>query len=453
MVTRLARLTGIALAALLVASASGCSPSSGTSPSPLSTTIPASPAGAQLRWLLGIAPELPLSNAEISAHFDSTFLAQASPDQLNQAFASLGPPGSPVTLVQVTDVDTVSLQAVIRIGPARYSVALSVDPTGLIAGLLFRPVGVSVPDSWSQVDGALAGLAPGVSLLAATVGSDGSCSPVHAVDAGTARPLASMFKLFVLGALATAVADGQISWTQTVTVTAADKVEGSADLQNVADGTTLTVQEAALDMISVSDNTAADLLLNLVGPAAVEAQVSAWASDPSLDVPFLTVQEMVTLKYDDFPALANDYLALSPSQRAAYLASTIDAVPSSALDLDLSQPRDIDSIEWFASADDVCRALAGLDQMETEPGLSQLDPILSTNSGGISLSSTTWPRIWFKGGSEPGVLTLGYLARDQAGTTYAVILLTEDAAQPVQESLAAEEEALDIVAGAFQLMR
>ena len=57
---------------------------------------------------------------------------------------------------------------------------------------------------------------------------------------------------------------------------------------------------------------------------------------------------------------------------------------------------------------------------------------------GSGSAATTWPRIWFKGGSEPGVLTLGYLARDHAGGTFVVIVLTEDQAQPVQESLAAE---------------
>ncbi len=79
--------------------------------------------------------------------------------------------------------------------------------------------------------------------------------------------------------------------------------------------------------------------------------------------------------------------------------------------------------------------------------------MLSSNNGGIGLSTTTWPRIWFKGGSEPGVLTLGYLARDDAGGTFVVIALTEDQAQPVQESLAAEIQDLNVITGAFNLLR
>ena len=49
--------------------------------------------------------------------------------------------------------------------------------------------------------------------------------------------------------------------------------------------------------------------------------------------------------------------------------------------------------------------------------------------------------------------TLGYLARDSAGSTFVVIVLTEDTAQPVQESLATEVQELNLVNGAFGLLR
>jgi hypothetical protein len=58
--------------------------------------------------------------------------------------------------------------------------------------------------------------------------------------------------------------------------------------------------------------------------------------------------------------------------------------------------------------------------------------------------------VWFKGGSEPGVLTLGYLARDTAGQTYVVVALTEDP----RRALAADAttDLLATVAGAFALL-
>lgn len=416
-----------------------------------SVNVPNTPAGRQLRWLLGVAPLLPLSEREISAHFDSAFLAQVSTTELNQALESLGPPGSAIRLVSLSEVKVSSLVGLVEVGPNDYSVDLALDATGLIAGLFFKPVAAFVPKTWSQLERQLATVAPEVSFLAAKVNANGTCSPVHSLSPDSPRPLGSMFKLFVLGALANAVREHRISWNQQLTLTAAIKVGGSGTLQNAAAGTKLTVDQVALEMISVSDNTAADMLLRLVTRSAVENQVRDWSSHASLDVPFLTVSELFALKYNDFPFLAERYLSLSSAERARFLVSTVDKIPSSA-ERSASSPRDIGSIEWFASAGDICRALAGLATLESEPGLGPIDKVLSTNNGGIALSARTWPRIWFKGGSEPGVLTLGYLARDSRGQSFVVVVLSEDTKRPVQESAAVEIRALDSIAGAFGLL-
>ncbi len=447
----------MAVAVALLAPASAGAASSGPIPRPPAVAgatlvkVPTTPVGKQLSWLLGVASRLPLSTTEIKAHFDAAFRAQVSPSVLNEALESLGPPGSSVSLLELSNVEERSLVALLQIGASRYSTDLSVDSAGLIDGLLFKPAATSVPQSWSQVEKQVSSVAPEVSFLAAKVTGNGTCSPVQTISAGTPRPLGSMFKLFVLGALAGAIREHHISWEQKLTVTAAVKVGGSGTLQDAADGTTLSVEQAAVKMISISDNTAADMLLGLVTRSAVEDQVRAWSSHPSLDIPFLSVKELFALKYYDFPFMANHYLSLNPAQRAEYLVSTVDNVPTSA-EVQAGTPRDINSIEWFASADDLCRALVGLAALEAEPGLSPLNQVLSTNNGGIGLSSKTWPRIWFKGGSEPGVLTLGYLARDVAGQSFVVIILSEDTSKPVQESAAVEIKALDAINGAFGLL-
>jgi beta-lactamase class A len=355
-------------------------------------------------------------------------------------------------LFQLSKLEQRSLTALVQIGPSVYSVELAVDTAGLIDGLYFRPTTASVPQSWSQVERQVTSLAPEVSMLAAKLNGNGTCTPVRSMAAETPRPLGSMFKLFVLGALANAVREHRVSWNQMLTVTAGIKVGGSGTLNSVPDGTRLTVEQTAIKMISVSDNTAADMLLRLVTRSAVENQVRAWSSHPSLDVPFLTVSEMFALKYGDFPVLADHYLALSPDKRASYLLSTVDRFPTKE-ERSSASPRDLDSIEWFASADDLCRAFAGLGRLEGEAGLGPIDKVLSTNTGGIGLSAKTWPRIWFKGGSEPGVLTLGYLARTNRGQSFVVIVLTEDAKKPVQESLAVEIQGLNAIVGAFGLLR
>jgi hypothetical protein len=80
-----------------------------------------------------------------------------------------------------------------------------------------------------------------------------------------------------------------------------------------------------------------------------------------------------------------------------------------------------------------------------------LSTILSTNNGGIPLNVATWPRIWFKGGSEPGVLTLGYLARDSAGKSFVVIVMLSNTKKAIAPS--STLLGLGVVAGSFNLLR
>ena len=439
--------------ALPVAASAKAASRSLVADSSASVTPPNSPVGKQLSWLLDISSLLPLSRATEAAHFDATFIAAEPVAQLNSAFESLGSTGTQVTLVSMAHVTATALKADVRIGAITYTVALAVDVQGLISGLYFTlaaPIPIPKVQSWAQVDKDLHTMAPESGFLAAELNVNGTCSPVHSVNANTPRPLGSMFKLFILGALANAVKNHTVSWSQKLTVTASSKVGGSGVLQNDPDGTTLTVEQAALKMISVSDNTAADMLLALVGRSAVEAQVRQWSSHAALDQPFLSVAELFVLKWHDFPSLATHYLSLSTSQRLDFLSTTVDRISDSSLSSS-NAPRDITSIEWFAAPRDICRAFAGLTSLHNEAGLSPLGTILSTNNGGIELKAATWPRVWFKGGSEPGVLTLGYLARDDAGKTFVVVLMLANRSRPIASS--STLLGLGVVTGALNLLR
>lgn len=274
---------------------------------------------------------------------------------------------------------------------------------------------------WAKVDRALSRLGPDVGFVAARVSSDGTCQPVHEVAASTPRPTGSQFKLFVLGALADQIAAGRISWDQTLTVRDATKSLGNAagSLQFADPGTAVPVEEAATKMISISDNTAADMLMGLVGRDDVEAQVRQWSAHAAANEPFLTTREMLLLHY--VAGLADRYLALPREKREAFLTSSVDPLPLGDIASAFSQePRYIDEIEWFAAPDDVCRTFAGLQQLSEQPALSPLSTILSREVAGIGLDPAAWPTVWYKGGSEPGVLTLGWLATDSAGATFVV---------------------------------
>ena len=406
---------------------------------------------AQLRWLIAAVAHLPMSDAQVRAHFDAAFLAQISPAMLNQALQ--GATGVQLLSIQVSEPS--ALVAIVSTSGAipRAQVALTVDSQGLISGLRISPATTApVPATWDGVDAAVRSVAPQVRLLVANVTS-GSCQPVHSIDPATAAPLGSAFKLYVLDALGHAAASGKVRWNQLLTVTAQLKSLPSGELQNEPDGTRISVQDTATKMISISDNTAANMLISLVGRPAVEAALTATGmADPALDRPFLTTRELFILKLDQWPALANRYIAANEAGRRALLASTVDPAPLPAVAAAQAwtTPRDISSLEWFASADDICRAYTSLAALARRPGLSPIGQVLSLNDGGLQLDPAQWKTTWFKGGSEPGVLTLAYLATTRTGQSYVVTVLAENPSQPINEATAAPV-LLSAIKGAFTL--
>ena len=89
--------------------------------------------------------------------------------------------------------------------------------------------------------------------------------------------------------------------------------------------------------------------------------------------------------------------------------------------MDSSSPLEIERIEWFASAADLCRAMDWLRStlvqagQQGRPGLD----ILAINKG-LSFRKPYWKYIGYKGGSETGVLNLTWLLQKSDGRWYAL---------------------------------
>ncbi len=330
---------------------------------------------------------------------------------------------------------------------------LAVDRRGLVSLLRISPASTEpVPASWAGVDTILHSVAPQVHLLVADV-SDGSCRPLHSIDPATPAPLGSAVKLYVLNAVGNAVAAGKVRWDQPLTVTAQSKSLPPGELQTEPDGTRISVLDSAAMMISLSDNTAADMLTGLVGRSAVETALTATGmTSPDLDRPFLTTREIFVLKLDQWPALAQRYVTAGEPSRRALLASTVDRAPLPALE-DAGvwiAPRDIDHLEYFASAGDLCRAYTSLAALARQPGLAPIGRVLSLNDDGLQLDPAQWQTTWFKGGSEPGVMTLTFLATTRSGHSFMVAVQAEDRSQPIDQATATLA-ILSAVKGAFTL--
>ena len=419
-------------------------------PETATTAFPTTPAGRQLAWVLAkLNAGKAVGDAELARHFSAGFLAQVPPAKLIAALTQVAAAG-PLRLVGLLGSSSPTALVAHLDGAAgtsfKASIAVGATAPHLIGALLFQPyTATPVPTSWSQVDAGLRALASHATMLATEVGSS---TPLHALQADTPGAIGSAFKLYVLGALGSAIDHGTASWNEKLAIPAAWKRLPSGALRNAPNGRTFTLRYFAQQMIAVSDNTAADHLIHRLGRSAVETELASMGMhEPQLDTPFLTTREMFALKLSASPALRSAYIAGATAQRLQLLAR-VDALPISlAAAAAWKAPREVSTIEWFASPADLARAMIALQAAAQHPALAPIHKILAKNPG-ISFDTKTWPYVAYKGGSEPGVLSLTWLLTRSDGRTFVLSIVLSNTAKVIDETGAVNvaEGAVDLLA-------
>lgn len=386
------------------------------------------PAADALRWVVQASQRLPVPDEEQAGRLSETFLAGiGGTGAFNDALVALGP----LTLDSPVAQSPVRAEATIRYAGGLLTTVVQLDGAGRVAGLRFLPHQPD-PRSWPELDAQLRRLAPWTSYASAVIGPDGRCRLVHGVDERVRRPLGSAFKLYVLGALARAVEQGRVAWDEPLAVRDDWKSLPSGRLQDAPAGTVLPLRRYAELMIAISDNTATDHLIHRLGRAAVQAQFVRFSHRrPAVNGPLLTTRELFVLKGARYPALADEWLSLPRRLRATALPA-LGQVPTARV-RSWSAPRHIDTIEWYASPADICHAFAGLARQGADPRLAAVDAALSGPDGGLRLDRSRFPAVWYKGGSEPGVLTLNHLVRTAAGATVLSSVMVADPGQALDE--------------------
>ena len=270
-------------------------------------------------------------------------------------------------------------------------VHIVLESEGRIAGLHFappRPIGVGLRDAirrLDEVEGELAYL----------LVREGSVLARHRTD--VAMAVGSAFKLGILAVLEAAVQRGERRWDETVELKARHVSRPSGMLQDWPVGTPLTLRTAAALMISKSDNTATDLLIDVVGRDRVAEALGIELA--------LTTREFFQLKED--PASRRRFLAAAPADRRGILLELSERpLPRRATFVGHHDR----GIEWYVDATRLCRliaAVAHLDLMGLNPGVA---------------TASDWKRIAYKGGSERGVLNLTTHVTTEAGISGCIAL-------------------------------
>ena len=249
--------------------------------------------------------------------------------------------------------------------------------------------------------------------------------------------IGSAFKLYVLGTLASQAGKGTISWEEKLAIQDKLKSLPSGEYQDQPDGTEHTIREFAEKMISISDNTAADHLIERIGRDTVEGMLAPMGhSDPAATEPFLKTREMFALKLSAPDALTQRYIAADISTRRKLLTEQIGELPILLADASSwTSPRHIDTIEWFASSTELANAMLYLHKAANQPGFEPIADVLSINPG-LPFDTAMWPYVGFKGGSEPGVLSLTWLLRRKDDRWFVASCALNDKAKILDENAA-----------------
>lgn len=97
----------------------------------------------------------------------------------------------------------------------------------------------------------------------------------YGVDAGVRFRAASTIKLFVLWELMKQASEGRLSLDEEVVMAASDRVIGSGVISDLTPGLKLSLRDAATLMITVSDNTATNLVIERLGTRNVNRTARA----------------------------------------------------------------------------------------------------------------------------------------------------------------------------------
>lgn len=434
--------TAIALAlALLLAACTSGSDTAGSAvtadattttdspPTEPPTTAPNGEATAALSGLdgaIGEATDLVLSwlngavfdEATYELVFDDAFRAAVSFDQMPQLFDQLRLAG-PFEVGQIQRSTSIGAELIVLGASgerAVLTVAVASADDSTMTGLFIAPATQPSFDAPASIDEAVARLeALGTTRIGALDSSCASIDDGPNLGAREQAPIGSGFKLWVLAAVVATVESGNISWDGQIEVR--DELDSipSGVTQNDPDGTLLTVRQLAERMIEISDNTATDHLMDLVGREAVEsAMINSGHSAPERNLPLMNTREFTILKFSD-PDLLSRYLAADVDERRRILDDQVGALPLPPLSniTSVTDPVEVETVEWFASPVDLCRTLTSLADVD------EAAAILARNAG-IPDEAGRWSTILYKGGSEPGVLAMAWLVEADDGTRQVV---------------------------------
>lgn len=413
---------------------------------------PDDPAAPNLLWFLERINGAPVTEDDIEQRFAPFFLdtfsgAVAPPTEGILRITSVGEQLAPVTVkaywTPQEGPSPWTLYPIIKSRGDTYRMAFSheaSDPYGIYDLSVERfmtdyrekwPTGLVDWNDWEEFDRRSAAFAPLTGVLAQEL--DGNQTrTIHSHGADIELEIGSIFKLYVLGALAKAVEDGDADWFEVLEVRDEWRSFDSGWLDSLP--SPRLVDHAVL-MWTLSDNTATDHLLFRLGRERVEAMLEPMGhQSPSRNRPFLSTREYFALNIAVAQQRAAAYAEADVAERRRLLDEEILETDLGYFQaFDWVRPRHHWTIGWFATPGDMTRAMVALDEMSRRPGLEMVRIIMgqafSFDSTWADLS--VWPVIFAKNGRIPGVQTYVWLLERNDGKRFTLAIGHNDPQKPI----------------------
>jgi beta-lactamase class A len=287
-------------------------------------------------------------------------------------------------------------------------------PPFLVSGLLLTGADMR-GDSMAAVLADISALPGQASVAVARLGGP---APVVTASVAPDRALAigSAFKLWILAELSRQVRAGERRWSDVVPIDRRSIPGGT--LYGWPRGAPVTLHTLASLMISISDNSATDVLLHLIGREAVERMMARiGVATAARNRPLLSTLELSAIKTGP-DAARERWLRAGEAERRRILAADYADFDPARVDISrfAGAPLHIASVEWFGSPADLARTMDWL----RVNGDDEARAILAINPGLAPQIQGAFAYVGYKGGSEPGVISLTWLVRDRAGGWFAV---------------------------------
>lgn len=354
-----------------------------------------------------------------TSYFDSSFQTAVPEAQFKAINASLiGQYGQPVAIEKARSTDGRSGTVLLRFAKGVATILLDVGSSadGRVTGL--RVTGFAMADDgYDKVAAEIAALSGQKGFLVAEL-RDTGIHPVAAANANRQFAIGSTFKLYILDELAAQVAAGERRWSDVVPLSHLSF--SSAGTANWPAGTPVTLQTLANWMISVSDNGATDTLIHLLGRERIEARMHATGhSDLSRNIPMLTTVEAFALKGNNFEDLRTEFVRGNDAAQRKLIEENQDRLTLANVDgvSFTAGPRFIDSLEWFASPNDIARLMIDLRARQSKTLLEAM----AINNGVGPVAAADWKYLGYKGGSENGVLSMSLLGQRKSDGKWFVV--------------------------------